>query len=55
MEDPSKFFLDNAHIKFSEGTFFSNKAGQFIRMNVACPRSIVNEALDRILAIPEIH
>ena len=55
MEDPSKFFLDKAHIRFSEGTFFSKKAGQFIRMNVACPRSIVNEALDRILAIPEIH
>ena len=55
MEDPSKFFLDKAHIRFSEGTFFSKKAGQFIRMNGACPRSIVNEALDRILAIPEIH
>ena len=55
MEDPSKFFLDKAHIRFSEGTFFSKKADQFIRINVACPRSIVNEALDRILAIPEIH
>ena len=55
LEDPSKFFLDKAHIRFSEGTFFSKKADQFIRMNVACPRSIVNEALDRILAIPEIH
>ena len=55
MEDPSKFFLDKAHIKFSEGTFFSKKAGQFIRMNIACPRSVVNEALDRMLAIPEIH
>jgi cystathionine beta-lyase len=55
LEDPSKFFLDKAHIRFSEGTFFSKKADQFIRMNVACPRSIVNEALDRILAISEIH
>ena len=55
LEDPSKFFLDKAHIRFSEGTFFSKKADQFIRMNVACPRSVVNEALDRILAIPEIH
>ena len=55
MEDPSKFFLDNAHIKFSEGTFFSKKATQFIRMNIACPRSVVNEALDRMLNLPEIH
>lgn len=55
LEDPSKFFLDKAHIRFSEGTFFSKKADQFIRMNVACPRSVVNEALDRILKLPEIH
>jgi len=55
MEEPSKFFLDNAHIKFSEGTFFSKKAGQFIRMNIACPKSVINEALDRMLMLPEIH
>ncbi len=55
MEDPSKFFLDKAHIKFSEGTFFSKKATQFIRMNIACPRSVVNEALDRMLKLPEVH
>lgn len=55
LEDPSKYFLDKAHIRFSEGTFFSKKADQFIRMNVACPRSVVNEALDRMLKLPEIH
>ena len=55
LEDPSGFFLDKAHIKFSEGKFFSKKAGQFIRMNVACPRSVVNEALDRMLAVPGIR
>ena len=55
VEDPTKYFLENAHIKFSEGNFFSKKAGQFIRMNVACPRSVVNEALDRMLKLPEIR
>ena len=55
VEDPYRFFLDRAHIKFSDGLFFSKKAGQFIRMNVACPRSVVNEALGRMLKIPEIH
>ena len=55
VEDPYKFFLDRAHIKFSDGMFFSKKAVQFIRMNVACPGSVVNEALDRMLALPEIH
>lgn len=55
VEDPSKYFLENAHIKFSEGTFFSKKAGQFIRMNIACPRSVVIEALGRMLKLPEIR
>ncbi|MCR4703787.1 MAG: pyridoxal phosphate-dependent aminotransferase [Saccharofermentans sp.] len=55
MDDTAKFFLDNTHIRFSEGTFFSKKATQFIRMNIACPRSVVNEALDRMLSLPEIN
>ena len=55
VEDPTKYFLENAHIKFSEGNFFSKKAGQFIRMNIACPRSVVNEALDRMLKLPAIR
>ncbi len=55
LEDPSKFFLEKTHIRFSEGTFFSKKADQFIRMNIACPRSVVNEALDRMLKLPEIY
>ena len=54
-EDPAKFFLDKAHIRFSEGIFFSKKAKGFIRMNIACPRSVVNEALDRMLKLPEIR
>ena len=55
LEDPSKYFLEKTHIKFSEGTFFSKKADQFVRMNIACPRSVVNEALDRMLKLPEIY
>ncbi len=54
IEDPAKFFLDKAHIRFSDGTFFGGGADMFIRMNVACPRSVVNIALDRMLGIPEI-
>ena len=54
-DDPTKFFLDKAHVRFSDGPFFSKKATNFIRMNIACPRSVVNEALDRILAIPEVR
>jgi cystathionine beta-lyase len=50
-DDPSRFFLEKAHIKFSEGSFFSKKTDRFIRMNVACPRSVVNEAMDRMLKL----
>ena len=54
-DDPTKFFLDKAHVRFSDGPFFSKKATNFIRMNIACPRSVVNEALDRMLAISEVR
>ena len=54
-DDPTKFFLDKAHVRFSDGPFFSKKAKNFFRVNIACPRSVVNEALDRILKLPEIH
>lgn len=54
-ENPARLFLDKTHIRFSEGVFFSKKAKGFIRMNIACPRSVVNEALDRMLKLPEIH
>lgn len=54
-ENPARLFLDKTHIRFSEGVFFSKSAKGFIRMNIACPRSVVNEALDRMLNLPEIH
>ena len=55
VDDPTRFFLDKAHVRFSDGPFFSKKAKSFIRMNIACPRSVVNEVLDRILNIPEVR
>ena len=53
-DDAGKYFLDKAHIRFSEGEFFGRCGKGFVRMNVACPKSVVNEALDRLLDIPEI-
>ncbi len=54
VSDPAEFFLDKAHVRLSEGGFFGNSGKDFIRMNVACPKSVVNEALDRILAVPGV-
>ena len=54
-EDPTAFFLRNAHVRFSEGPFFGRNGEHFFRMNVACPRSVLNEALDRILEVPGVR
>lgn len=54
-EDPTAFFLKNAHVRFSEGLFFGKSGEHFFRMNIACPRKVLNEALDRIIEVPGIR
>ena len=44
----SRTVLKKAHVRVSEGDFFGKSSRDFIRLNVACPRSLVKEALDRI-------
>ena len=44
----SRTVLNKAHVRVSEGDFFGKSSRDFIRLNVACPRSLVKEALDRI-------
>ena len=44
----SRTVLNEAHVRVSEGDFFGKSSRDFIRLNVACPRSLVKEALDRI-------
>lgn len=46
LDDPYKYFLDNANIKFSDGRDFGQKG--FIRINFGCPRSTLKEAFDKI-------
>lgn len=48
VKDPAKYLLDKTHIRFSEGSFFGKSGEDFIRMNIACRRSLVNEALGRL-------
>ncbi len=48
-EEPfSRTLLNKAHVRVSEGVFFGQSTKDFIRLNVACPRSVVKEALERI-------
>ena len=49
--DISKKLLREAHVRVSEGSFFGMGGENFIRLNVACPRSVLKEALRRIKAV----
>ena len=42
------FFIRNAKVGFNDGRVFGKGGEGFMRMNVACPKSIVEEALRRI-------
>jgi len=42
------FFLKKARVYFSDGAMFGEEAAGFVRINFACPRSVLVEALERI-------
>jgi cystathionine beta-lyase len=47
---PYRFFLDEARVAFSDGAMFGPGGEGFIRINFGCPRSQLDEALDRVYA-----
>jgi len=49
-EDLQKFFLEQAKVAMNEGSAFGPGGVGFMRMNIACPRSRLVEALDRMEA-----
>ncbi len=44
------FFLSKAKVALNSGASFGEGGNGFVRMNLACPRSLVQEGLDRIKA-----
>jgi len=48
--NPAQFFLKNAHVAMSDGTDFGKNYGKFVRLNFACPRKVLDEALKRLAA-----
>ncbi|MWC26833.1 putative C-S lyase [Paenibacillus sp. MMS18-CY102] len=49
-EDPQelkKLMFEKAGVAFSEGSVFGKQGAGYLRINVACPRSILAEALER--------
>ncbi|MGD9143506.1 MAG: aminotransferase class I/II-fold pyridoxal phosphate-dependent enzyme, partial [Dehalococcoidia bacterium] len=43
-----KFFREQARVGFDDGFVFGLGGSGFQRMNIACPRAILKEALERI-------
>lgn len=46
--DLKSFFLQKAHVALDEGIWFGSKTGQYMRMNIGCPRVILEKALEQI-------
>lgn len=48
-DELTQFLADKANVKVNSGTMYGQKAGQgYIRINLACPRQRLREALNRI-------
>ena len=47
-EELVKFFVDDAKVGLNDGATFGPGGDGFMRLNVACPRSILQEGLERI-------
>jgi cysteine-S-conjugate beta-lyase len=49
-DSPFKFFLEQAKVAFADGLQFGQVGEGFVRVNYACPRSTLTEALERTRA-----
>ena len=49
-EELTAFFKEKCHLMLNAGTFFGPEGSGFVRINLACPRSYVEEAVKRIKA-----
>ena len=52
-ESPFKFFLEKAKVAFVDGAAFGTPGEGFVRVNFACPRATLTEALERVRAALE--
>ena len=46
--NPHEFFLEKARVALNDGTLFGRGGEGFVRLNFACPRSTLEEALKRM-------
>jgi len=48
LEEPHQFFLNKARVALNDGAVFGRGGEGFVRLNFACPRSTLAEALGRM-------
>jgi len=48
LDDPQQFFLEQAKVGLSAGIEFGDDSQQFVRLNFGCPRSMLEEGLQRM-------
>lgn len=46
-----RFIVDEAKLGLNDGRSFGGEGNGFMRMNIACPRSILEEGVDRLLRV----
>ena len=49
--NPGYYYRERAHVALSEGTEFGKKYEKFARLNFACPRKVLDEALNRMATV----
>nr|WP_320057719.1 MalY/PatB family protein [uncultured Bacteroides sp.] len=47
-KDLVNLFVDGAHLALNDGTMFGKEGAGFMRLNAACPRSVLKQALDQL-------
>ncbi len=50
IDNPYEFFLKEARVAMNDGKTFGSGGEGFVRLNFACPRSLLQQALDRMRA-----
>lgn len=48
--NPHEFFLKRARVALNDGSHFDQASADFVRLNFACPRATLEEALERMRA-----
>jgi cystathionine beta-lyase len=48
LDDPQRFFLEQAKVGLSAGLEFGDDSQQFVRLNFGCPRALLEEGIQRM-------